>query len=112
MNEQLDINSNMENQALYATSIVMFIATISCTAYSVGSVYSAYGQLYSDSERELVPVEEQQPLEAQQPLEKSLAEITGKINTGTMESIVQAPKEEKKSVPFILPFDSGSITGR
>lgn len=96
----------MENQALYATSIVMFIATISCTAYSVGSVYSAYGQLYSDSERELVPVE------AQQPLVKSLAEITEEINTGTMESIVQAPKEEKKSVPFILPFDSGSITGR
>jgi hypothetical protein len=62
------------------------------------------------------PLEAQQPqpLEAQQPqpLEKSLAAAKGKINAGTVESIVQAPRDEKKSVPFILPFDSGSITGR
>jgi hypothetical protein len=51
-------------------------------------------------------LEEQQPLE-QQPLE-GLNEM---ITRNPLESIVQAPKEEHKSTPFILPFDSGRIMG-
>jgi hypothetical protein len=54
---------------------------------------------------------EQQPLE-QQPLEQQPLEgLNEMITRNPLESIVQAPKEEHKSTPFILPFDSGRIMG-
>jgi hypothetical protein len=34
-----------------------------------------------------------------------------KIVSDQLESIVQAPNEEPKSMPFVLPFDTGSIMG-
>jgi hypothetical protein len=34
------------------------------------------------------------------------------ITRNPLESIVQAPKDEQKSSPFILPFDSGRIIGK
>src|ERR687896_694539 len=96
-------NSNMENQLSYTTLIVLLIATISGVAYSNNSIYSAYAQPYSD------PDEESAGVEGQQPLEESLEQLTENVKTNALESIMQAPKEGQKSMPFVLPFDSGRL---
>src|ERR671912_393555 len=120
-------NSNMENQPSYTTLLVLLIATISGVAYSNNSIYSAYAQPYSDPDEESAgvegqqplegqqqlegeqPLEEQQPLEGQQPLDESLEKLTENVKINALESIVQAPKEGQKSMPFVLPFDSGRL---
>ena len=99
----------MENQLSYTTLIVLLIATISGVAYSNNSIYSAYAQPYSGPNEESAGVEAQQPLEGQQPLEESLEKLTENVKTNALESIVQAPKEGQKSMPFVLPFDSGRL---
>jgi len=46
-------------------------------------------------------------LETQQPLMR----FNEKILNNQLESIVQVPNEEPESMPFVLPFDTGSIMG-
>jgi hypothetical protein len=42
-------------------------------------------------------------------LEESLEKLTENVKINALESIVQAPKEGQKSMPFVLPFDSGRL---
>ena len=114
------LESAMKNKTICISSIVLLICTISTVAYNGNSANIAQAQLNSNPMGEIIALENQQPLEDQQPLENQqpledqqpLTGLNEKVFGNPLNSIVQAPKETQKAMPFILPFDSGRIMDR
>ena len=102
------LESAMKNKTICISSIVLLICTISTVVYTGDSANIAQAQLNSNPMGEIIALENQQPLEDQQPL----TGLNEKVSDNLLDSIVQAPKETQKAMPFILPFDSGRIMDR
>lgn len=82
------------------------MSIISIAAY-FGGIKMAYSQYYSVPIREMIGLQDQQPLEEKQPWAGM-----NSITVNNLESIVHSPKMDQKSVPYILPLDSGRILSR